>query len=125
MKAVATCALVTGLTLVAPAASGWAQDAPAPAATTTEAQAKPKPKPKPKPARVFGVVVSPYGLNVRARPTVNSDVVANLENRERIGLECQVRGGWVDGNPIWYKVHGVKGWVAARYVHNLQPVRPC
>ncbi|MFF3214449.1 hypothetical protein ACFYYB_27820 [Streptomyces sp. NPDC002886] len=33
--------------------------------------------------------------------------------------------GWVDGKPVWYRLHGSKGWVSARYVHNLQPVRPC
>ncbi|MCX4775653.1 SH3 domain-containing protein [Streptomyces sp. NBC_01264] len=73
----------------------------------------------------MGVVETRAPLNVRERPTVYSDVVKKLHPQQRVLLVCQTRGGWVDGNPVWYRLHGSKGWVSARYVHNLQPVRPC
>lgn len=72
-----------------------------------------------------GVVETRAPLNVREKPTVYSDVVKKLHPNQRVLLACQKRGGWVDGNPVWYRLHGSKGWVSARYVHNLQPVRPC
>ncbi|MEV7417214.1 SH3 domain-containing protein [Streptomyces sp. NPDC089919] len=72
-----------------------------------------------------GVVETRAPLNVREKPTVYSYVVKQLHPHQKVQLECQKRGGWVDGNPVWYRLHGSKGWVSARYVHNLRPVRSC
>ncbi|MFI8103974.1 SH3 domain-containing protein [Streptomyces sp. NPDC086023] len=72
-----------------------------------------------------GVVLSKSGLNVRAKPTVYSKTVKTLKPRQKVLLNCQKRGGWVQGNPVWYRLQNVNGWVSARYVHNLKPVRAC
>ena len=79
----------------------------------------------PKAAYPVGEVVSDAALHVRQKPTVYSGVVKVLRPHQRIQLNCQKRGGWVDGNPVWYRIQGFNGWVSARFVHNLQPVRPC
>ncbi|WP_185921980.1 hypothetical protein [Streptomyces sp. WAC06614] len=34
-------------------------------------------------------------------------------------------GDWVQGNDIWYRLHGKPGWVSARYVHNYTVVPWC
>lgn len=72
-----------------------------------------------------GEVVSDASLNVRRKPTMSADIAKALRPHQRILLDCQKRGGWVDGNPVWYRIHGFNGWVSARFVHNHQPVRPC
>ncbi|NXY95373.1 SH3 domain-containing protein [Streptomyces sp. BR123] len=72
-----------------------------------------------------GLVVSRVNLKVRSKPTLYSGVVALLRPQQHVLLNCEKRGGWVEGNPQWYRLQGVNGWVSARYVHNLQPVRAC
>ncbi|MGW6690897.1 SH3 domain-containing protein [Streptomyces sp. NPDC054961] len=107
-KALLTYALAAGVLIGPLSTAGWAAEGRARADS-----------------RPVGVVESQAPLNVRERPTVYADVVNKLHPHERVLLSCQKRGGWVDGNPVWYRLHGSKGWVSARYVHNLQPVRPC
>ncbi|MFF3212662.1 SH3 domain-containing protein [Streptomyces sp. NPDC002886] len=107
-KALLTYALAAGVVMGPLSTAGWAADGYARAASGP-----------------VGVVETRAPLNVREKPTVYSDVVKQLRPHERVLLVCQKRGGWVDGNPVWYRLHGSKGWVSARYVHNLQPVRPC
>lgn len=111
-KALLTYALAAGVLIGPLSTAGWA--AAGPAAGRAQVTSGP-----------VGVVESRAPLNVREKPTVYSDVVKKLHPHERVRLVCQKRGGWVDGNPVWYRLHGSKGWVSARYVHNLQPVRPC
>lgn len=111
-KALLTYALAAGVLIGPLGTAGWAADGRG----TVRAQAESRP---------VGVVESSSPLNVREKPTVYSGVVKKLHPHERVLLLCQKRGGWVDGNPVWYRLHGSKGWVSARYVHNLQPVRPC
>ncbi|GHI83364.1 hypothetical protein [Streptomyces xanthophaeus] len=79
----------------------------------------------PRAAYPVGEVVSDAPLNVRQKATVHSGTVKVLRPGQRVLLNCQARGGWVDGNPVWYRLQGAKGWVAARFVHNHQPVRSC
>ncbi|MFD9452204.1 hypothetical protein ACFWBC_03775 [Streptomyces sp. NPDC059985] len=79
----------------------------------------------PRATHPVGEVVSDAALHVRQKPTVYSGVVKVLRPHQRILLNCQKRGGWVDGNPVWYRIQGSNGWVSARFVHNLQPVRSC
>lgn len=107
-KVLLTYALAAGVLIGPMGTAGWAAEGRAQADT-----------------RPVGVVETKAALNVREKPTVYSDVVKKLRPHERVLLSCQKRGGWVDGNPVWYRLHGSKGWVSARYVHNLQPVRPC
>ncbi|MGI5448057.1 SH3 domain-containing protein [Streptomyces sp. CA-243310] len=120
-KTATACVLAAGLLIGPLGASGWAAGAGAGAgaAHRTGVEAAPKP------VYTYGVVVSRWGVNVRSKPTIYSKVVKTLAPHQRIGLVCEKRGKWVEGNPIWYRVHGVNGWVAARYVHNLQPIKPC
>ncbi|MFD9377549.1 SH3 domain-containing protein [Streptomyces sp. NPDC059999] len=120
-KTATACVLAAGLLIGPLGAPGWA----AGAGTAAGAAHRAGVEAAPKPVYTFGVVVSRWGVNVRSKPTVYSKVVKTLAPRQRIGLVCEKRGKWVDGNPIWYRVHGVNGWVAARYVHNLQPIKPC
>ncbi|MFD5145296.1 SH3 domain-containing protein [Streptomyces sp. NPDC058401] len=111
-KALLTYALAAGVLIGPLSTAGWAADGLAAGYGRG-------------PSGPVGVVESRAPLNVREKPTVYSDVVKQLRPHERVLLVCQKRGGWVDGNPVWYRLHGSKGWVSARYVHNLQPVRPC
>ncbi|WP_328296583.1 SH3 domain-containing protein [Streptomyces sp. NBC_00435] len=111
-KALLTYVLAAGVLLGPLSTAGWAADGRGGGHARAE-------------NRPVGVVESKAPLNVREKPTVYSGVVKQLHPHERVLLECQKRGGWVDGNPVWYRLHGSKGWVSARYVHNLQPVRPC
>ncbi|AWZ07896.1 MULTISPECIES: SH3 domain-containing protein [unclassified Streptomyces] len=110
-KALLTYALAAGVLIGPLGTAGWAADG---RGSGHAAESRP-----------VGVVESRTALNVREKPTVYSDVVKKLHPNARVLLSCQKRGGWVDGNPVWYRLHGSKGWVSARYVHNLQPVRPC
>ncbi|MEU9804268.1 SH3 domain-containing protein [Streptomyces sp. NPDC051000] len=123
-KTATACVLAAGLLIGPLGASGWAAGA-ADEAGAAGAAHRAGVEAAPRAAHTFGVVVSQSGVNVRSKPTTYSKVVKTLAPRQRIGLVCQKRGKWVDGNPVWYRVHGVNGWVAARYVHNLQPVRSC
>ncbi|MEU4353064.1 SH3 domain-containing protein [Streptomyces virginiae] len=114
-KSVLMCALAAGLALGPLGGAGWAaqQHGAAPAAAA------------PRAAYPVGEVVSDAPLHVRERATVYSPVVKSLRPGQRVLLHCQKRGGWVDGNPVWYRLQGSKGWVSARFVHDHQPVRAC
>ncbi|MFE5538293.1 SH3 domain-containing protein [Streptomyces sp. NPDC056519] len=76
-------------------------------------------------AHVEGVVVSRVTLHVRARATTSAQVLGSLEPFEKVKLSCQAKGSSVEGNNIWYRLHGEPGWVSARFVHNYTPVRWC
>ncbi|WP_327280464.1 SH3 domain-containing protein [Streptomyces sp. NBC_01205] len=119
VMAMATVGLGLGLLLpgVPPAAAqaGEAHTAPKPAAPA-EAAHNP---------HVKGVVVSGAPLHVRARPTTTAKVLGTLDPAEEVELSCQAKGAWVEGNNIWYRLHGEPGWVSARFVHNYTPVRWC
>ncbi|MFD3545527.1 SH3 domain-containing protein [Streptomyces sp. NPDC058655] len=72
-----------------------------------------------------GLVVSSVGLKVRANATTASRVVGTLAPRQKVRLACQVQANWVEGNNVWYRLHGRPGWVSARYVHNYTNVPWC
>ncbi|MFE2475119.1 SH3 domain-containing protein [Streptomyces sp. NPDC059389] len=74
---------------------------------------------------VQGVVVSRVTLHVRARATTSAAVLGSLDPFEKVQLSCQAKGSTVEGNNIWYRLHGEPGWVSARFVHNYTPVRWC
>ncbi|MFD7834152.1 SH3 domain-containing protein [Streptomyces sp. NPDC059761] len=76
-------------------------------------------------AHVQGEVVSRVSLYVRARPTTSAKVLGSLDPFEKVKLSCQAKGHSVEGNNIWYRLHGEPGWVSARFVHNYTPVRWC
>ncbi|WP_078910423.1 SH3 domain-containing protein [Streptomyces sp. NRRL S-87] len=109
--------LAAGLVLGSAGGATADRRGPAPAAQSAPGAAKA--------AYPTGQVDSRTGLYVRSRPTVYSTAIASLRPQQRVLLNCQKRGGFVQGNPVWYRLQGAKGWVSARYVHNLQPVRAC
>lgn len=73
----------------------------------------------------LGKVVSRIDLNVRTRPDTDGRVVGSLRPGKVVKLDCKVIGEKVDGNKRWYKLEDRKGWVAARYVKNLDHVPWC
>lgn len=73
-----------------------------------------------------GLVVSSAGVKVRANATTSARVVGSLRPWEKVRLSCQVQAKWVEGNNVWYRLHGQpSGWVSARYVHNYTVVPWC
>ncbi|MGO4455909.1 SH3 domain-containing protein [Streptomyces sp. M-16] len=72
-----------------------------------------------------GLVVSTSGLKVRAHASTHSRVVGVLDPWQKVRLSCQAEGAWVEGNDIWYRLHGRPGWVSAGYVHNYTRVPWC
>ncbi|GAB3672196.1 SH3 domain-containing protein [Streptomyces sparsus] len=74
---------------------------------------------------VHGKVVAHSGVRIRARATTYSQVLGGYHGGAIIKLSCKVKGQWVDGNKIWYKLADRKGYVTARYVKNLKPVNYC
>ncbi|MQY15028.1 hypothetical protein SRB5_52050 [Streptomyces sp. RB5] len=48
-----------------------------------------------------------------------------LARGEQAGIKCKVAGRDVYGNGIWFKLAGNPGFVPARYVKNVDPVRDC
>ncbi|MER5810387.1 SH3 domain-containing protein [Streptomyces sp. NPDC002033] len=72
-----------------------------------------------------GLVVSHTGLKVRAHANTGAKVVGTLDPWQKVKLACQTESVWVEGNDIWYRLHGRPGWVSARYVHNYTIVPWC
>ncbi|MFG2292339.1 SH3 domain-containing protein [Streptomyces sp. NPDC048603] len=72
-----------------------------------------------------GLVVSSAGVKVRAHANTSARVVGTLDPWKEVRLSCQANGQWVEGNNLWYRVHGRSGWVSARWVHNYTLVPWC
>ncbi|GAB2582932.1 hypothetical protein GCM10027168_14510 [Streptomyces capparidis] len=73
-----------------------------------------------------GKVVSDIGLNVRAYPSTRAQKVGFVPSGKIIELKCKKIGENVRGNKRWYKLDKHDGgWVAARYVKNLDHVPWC
>lgn len=66
-----------------------------------------------------GKVTGENGVNVRSAPSIHSEATTSLEKDETVVLECKMRGTSVDGNKLWYAIHGGTEWVTARYVENV------
>ncbi|MFI6144654.1 SH3 domain-containing protein [Streptomyces sp. NPDC051109] len=119
LKVIATAAAGLALGLLLPGVPAAAQAGaahPAPHAAALAGAAN---------THVQGVVVSRVSLHVRARPTTSAKVLGSLDPFEKVQLSCQAKGSSVEGNNIWYRLHGAPGWVSARFVHNYTPVRWC
>ncbi|UGY92437.1 SH3 domain-containing protein [Streptomyces gobiensis] len=111
--ALTTGALAVGLMGAAPS---LAAEQPAPA---------PAPGPSAAAAHVKGRVIARTGINIRARANTQSRVLGAFRHGAIIKLSCKVRGERVNGNNIWYRLAGRSGFVSARYVVNLAPVKFC
>ncbi|MFJ3922975.1 SH3 domain-containing protein [Streptomyces sp. NPDC090022] len=84
---------------------------------------EPTDHPKHRPA--YGKVVSTTPLKIRSKPTTESRPIGQVYPHEKLELKCKKHSEPVDGNKLWYRLHGEDGWVAARYVRNLTPVKWC
>ncbi|MGD8806992.1 MAG: DUF389 domain-containing protein [Chloroflexota bacterium] len=88
------------------AATATATATPAPTATPTLS---------PTPTPVTAVVQSPYGLNLRAEPSGQSEILAFLANGTVVvvldGIESNVEGDWQQ-----VQADGQTGWVAAGFL---------
>jgi hypothetical protein len=66
------------------------------------------------PGTVFGT--GGDGLNVRAEPGLQSEIVGHLTDGAKVSIGCQQAGDPVNGNPVWDFVVGEDGFIADRYV---------
>lgn len=71
------------------------------------------------------VVTHRLPLNVRSGPGTGYRVVGSRAVGSDVAVTCKVRGSNVRGNHRWYRLAHHRGWVSARYVHNLGTVRWC
>ncbi|MFI1681720.1 SH3 domain-containing protein [Streptomyces sp. NPDC020607] len=65
---------------------------------------------------IWGTVVSGPDLKVRDEPSTHGSILAKMPYGSEDRVKCAVRGMSVHGNPHWYWLEGVRGWVSAEYV---------
>ncbi|MEV7195072.1 SH3 domain-containing protein [Streptomyces sp. NPDC093510] len=65
---------------------------------------------------IWGTVVSGPDLKVRDEPSTRGTILAKLPPGSEDRVKCSVRGTTVHGDPHWYWLEGVRGWVSAVYV---------
>ncbi|MFF3642835.1 SH3 domain-containing protein [Streptomyces sp. NPDC002564] len=65
---------------------------------------------------IWATVVSGPDLKVRDAPSTGAAIVAKLPYGSKDRIECAAHGSPVFGNPSWYWLVGVRGWVSAVYV---------
>ncbi|WP_069886443.1 SH3 domain-containing protein [Streptomyces luteocolor] len=65
---------------------------------------------------IWVTVVSGPDLHVRDQPNTSASIVAELPYGSQDRVECATWGSTVNGNPSWYWLVGVRGWVSAAYV---------
>ncbi|MET9552272.1 SH3 domain-containing protein [Streptomyces sp. NPDC006645] len=105
--------LLAGTALAAPALAAGHQAGPGPAAFTTQEGPA---------AAAFvhkGRVIAKPALNVRQNPNTSRPPVGSIPFGTVIELDCKVNGQSVEGNPRWYLLKDHSGWVAARWVENI------
>jgi uncharacterized protein YraI len=61
---------------------------------------------------------------VRLGPGTGYPVLGVIPPGVFLGVVCKADGTPVDGNPLWYKLAGVPGWIPARYASTLDGVPP-
>ncbi|MET4925653.1 SH3 domain-containing protein [Streptomyces sp. PSRA5] len=107
--------LLAGTALAAPAVASDHQAGPAP----QSAQAVQSPLA----AYAQGRVIAHPSLNVRKSPNTDYKPIGSIPYGTIIDLECKTNGELVDGNPRWYLLKR-GGWVAARWVENVNGKTP-
>ncbi|MFD4630713.1 SH3 domain-containing protein [Streptomyces sp. NPDC058284] len=65
---------------------------------------------------IWGTVVSGPDLKVRDEPSTHGEILAKLPYGSEDRVRCAVSGTTVHGDPHWYWLEGVRGWVSAAYV---------
>lgn len=73
----------------------------------------------------LGKVVARTAVNIRKHPNTWSSVLGSIEHGKIIHIKCKVKSENVLGNDRWYKLAHRDGWVAARWVKNLDPIPWC
>ncbi|MDK1475424.1 SH3 domain-containing protein [Streptomyces sp. 549] len=122
--ALASGALAAGLLAATPAIAMDEEPAEVQAAAAqTEVQEEAQTLAHPRYA--YGKVVARSGVKIRAKATTASYALGGFNHGAHVKLACKVKGQWVHGNQIWYKLADRKGWVTARYVKNLKHVNYC
>ncbi|GAA2132418.1 hypothetical protein [Streptomyces synnematoformans] len=72
-----------------------------------------------------GVVVAKPGILIRSQPTTASHKMGFIHRAEIVWIDCKVNGQNVWGNSIWYKLSSHNGYLAARYVKNVDHIPYC
>ncbi|MGW7350092.1 SH3 domain-containing protein [Streptomyces sp. NPDC054784] len=109
---------VAAMTAVGPATA--ATDAPTPPANTHTFSAEELPRLGGSGKVYWGKVIARTGLKVRSGPSQNYRVTGVLHYGQTVKIKCKVNGGWVNGNPRWYKLaDGRWAWASARYIENI------
>lgn len=107
--------LLAGTALAAPAVATGHPTSPAPVAAQDVQASAVVPK---------GRVIAQPALNVRKTPNTNYKPIRSIPYGTIINLDCKVDGEVVDGNPRWYRLKDSTGYVAARWVENVNGVIP-
>lgn len=72
-----------------------------------------------------GVVIAKPGILIRSQPTTASHKMGFIDRGEIVWIDCKVDGQDVWGNGIWYKLSSHNGYLAARYVKNVDHIPYC
>lgn len=72
-----------------------------------------------------GVVIAKPGILIRSQPTTASHEKGFIPRGEIVWIDCKVDGQDVWGNAIWYKIKSHNGFIAARYVKNVDHIPYC
>lgn len=70
-----------------------------------------------------GRVIAQQGVNVRKTPNTKYKPIRSVPYGAIVGIKCKANGEIVDGNPRWYLLEK-GGWVAARWVENVNGIPP-
>lgn len=72
-----------------------------------------------------GVVIAKPGILIRSQPTTHSRKMGFIPRGEIVWIDCKVDGQDVFGNGIWYKLKSHNGFLAARWVKNVDRIPYC
>ncbi|MFW6694397.1 SH3 domain-containing protein [Streptomyces sp. MAR4 CNX-425] len=72
-----------------------------------------------------GVVIAKPGILIRSQPTTASHKMGFIPRGEIVWIDCKVDGQDVWGNGIWYKLSSHNGYLAARWVKNVDHIPYC
>ncbi|MFD5897183.1 SH3 domain-containing protein [Streptomyces sp. NPDC060366] len=109
--------LLAGTALAAPAVAADQEAGTGPASFTAQTDQAPA-------AVVFrGRVIAHPALNVRKTPNTKYKPIRSIPYGTVVDIKCKSNGEVVDGNPRWYLLKN-GGWVAARWVENINGTPP-
>jgi hypothetical protein len=72
-----------------------------------------------------GGVVSHLPLRIRYGPTTVDGIEGSFTSGAHLWIACKVRGQYVRGNGLWYRLGDGLGYVSARYVRNYHQIPWC